>query len=330
MRWRLPPAGHAAAATLLLLFGCASAAGAQRGSPYRVSAAVVPQTITVGDVFQAAVRIELPRGTAVAFADSLELPADVETAGRRTVQVDTADTGLLTFTAAYPLAAWRPGDVALPPARMVVRGPASERQADGTVDTVEVAFPAFAIESVLPADTTGIEPKPAKDVLGANRVWWPFLVAGAVAIALLAALYAWYRRRRPRTEVVFTPAVPPRLAALEALEAARASGLVEQGHFKEFYTLVTDAVRAYVEALDARWGRELTTSELAGCLRGQGVDREAVSLIALLGSADLVKFARRRPAPAEAHAEWSAARRFVESFDWPPAIALSPEEAKAA
>ena len=89
-------------------------------------------------------------------------------------------------------------------------------------------------------------------------------------------------------------------------------------------------MRAYVEALDERWGRELTTSELAGRMRGSEIEPDALALIALLGSADLVKFARRQPPSTEAYAEWGAARRFVESFDWPPPAAAPVAEEKAA
>jgi hypothetical protein len=326
-------AGRAAVVAALALLGGAAAVAAQGLSPNRVNAAVVPQTITVGDVFQAAVRVELPAGTAVAFADSLSLPPDVETAGRRIVHVDTTTEGRVTFTAAYPLTGWRPGDVELPATQVVVRPPLGDgpgRQTESRDDTISVTFPAFDIESVLPGDTAGVEPKPAKDVLGANRVWWPYLVAGAVVLALLAALYIWRKRRRPDAVAAPVPAVPPRERALAALEEARAAGMVERGELKEFYTAVTDAVRAYVEALNVGWGRELTTSELAGRMRGTGIGPDALSLVAMLGSADLVKFARRRPAPSEAHAEWGAARRFVESFDWPPPAVLPSAEERVA
>jgi hypothetical protein len=316
--------GRAKPLAVALLFAAASpaAARAQAPPPVRASAAVVPQTITVGDIFQAAIRVAAPPGTEVVFPDSLVLPADVESAGRREIRVDTV-RGEPQVTAIYPLTGWRPGDVPLAPAGLTVRDTTG-------VHAVEVAFPAFTLSSVLPADTTGIEPKPAKDVLGANRVWWPILLGAGLLLAALAALYVWYRRRRPREAATAVPDVPPRARALARLDAARSAGLMESGRTKEFYSEVTDAVREYLEALDVRWGRDLTTSELAGRLRGNGVDAQAGALLALLGSADLVKFAQRRPLSAEAAADWTSARRFVESFDWPLPVAAVPEEAKAA
>lgn len=310
------------AAALLIAAAPSGAVRAQEPPPVRASAAVVPQTITVGDIFQAAIRVATPPGTEVVFPDSLVLPPDVESAGRREIRVDTVQ-GEPQVTAIYPLTGWRPGDVPLAPAAVTVR------DTTGTQE-VQVEFPAFALASVLPADTAGIQPKPAKDVLGADRVWWPILLAAGLLLAALAAMYAWYRRRRPAVTALPVPAVPPRARALAVLDAARSAGLVEAGHTKEFYSEVTDAVRGYLEALDVRWSRDLTTSELAGRLRGGGVDAPAAALLALLGNADLVKFAQRRPLSAEAYADWTAARRFVESFDWPPPAAVVSEEAKAA
>src|SRR5690606_30696625 len=153
-------------------------------------------------------------GAEIVFPDSLDLPMEVESAGRREVRVDTVQ-GERRITAVYPLTAWRPGPTGLPPAEVVVRDTSGAR-------TLEVAFPDFALASVLPGDTAGIQPKPARDVLGANRIWWPILLAVALALALLAARYWWYRRRRPRASAAEpAPAVSPRERALALLDDAR-------------------------------------------------------------------------------------------------------------
>jgi hypothetical protein len=280
--------------------------------------AVLPRSITVGDVIHAAIRITVAPGTSVVFPDTLAVPADVEAAGRRIVRVDTAG-GAVVHTAAWPLAVWRPDSVRLPPAEVRVSGPAGE-------EVVTASFPRFALESVLPADTTGIQPRPAKDVLGANRLWWPWLLLLAL-LALAAALaYWWYKRRKPAPVVAPIIAVSPRERALEQLDRARAAGLVEAGAMKEFYSLVSDALRHYIAALAPQWSPDLTTSELAGRMRGLTIDREAAELLGILGEADLVKFARRRPGAEDALRRWGTARSWVERFDWPPPL----PEARAA
>ncbi|HEU5208754.1 MAG TPA: hypothetical protein VFU06_05015 [Longimicrobiales bacterium] len=302
---------------LALLGGFAHGAHAQR-----VSTAVVPQTITVGDVFHAAVRVELPAGAEAAFPDTLALPSeDIEAAARVRVQVDTTATGR-TATALYALTAWRANeDVQLPDLAFTVRA------AGGGVSTVTASFPVFQLTSVLPADTAGIEPKPARDVWGASRLWWPILLA--LAALLLVALLAWYvwRRRRPR-EIVqpATPGIPPRQRALDRLAHARTAGFVERGELKPFYTELAAALREYLEAIEPLLGADLTTGELAMHARRRGAPPMLLELIRILGRADLVKFARARPSAAEAYGDLDAARRWVEQHD---TLSVPREEAVA-
>lgn len=304
----------------VLLFSIVLAAAPSTAPAQRVSTAVVPDAITVGDVFHAAVRVELPPGTEPVFPDTLALTdEDLEAAGRVQLQVDSSAGGR-TVTAVYPLTAWRTGEkLQLPEVVFAVRS-------DGGQQVVRATFPAFTLRSVLPADTAGIEPKPPKDVWGASRLWWPWLIAGALLLVAVAiAWYAW-RRRRPRP--VAAPAQPvqsPRAAALERLEHARTAGFVERGELKPFYVAITGAVRAYLDAVDPGLGADLTTSELAGRARRRGAPPVLLELLRLLGRADLVKFARARPAAVEAYADLDALRRWVESYDGP----VAPAEVRA-
>lgn len=291
-------------ALLLLIALLAQPLGGQE-----VRTAVVPQDITVGDVFHAVIRVDGAGEDGVAFPDSLLLPSDLEQAGRRTLRRDTL-AGALVWTARYPLTAWRTGKYELPQASVRLA-------AAGGVRVAGAGFPAFRVRSVLPADTTGIEPKPAKDVLGGNRVWWPIALAVLLLLLALAALLYWRRRRRRAhpVAVLTAPELPPRERALRALEAARRSGALEAGDVKRFYSEVSDALRTYVAARDPRLGMDLTTTELGAALRGAGLEDRTDALRRVLESADLVKFARRRPSSATATSDWERAREWVEWFE---------------
>ncbi|HEX2166888.1 MAG TPA: DUF4381 family protein [Longimicrobiales bacterium] len=306
-----------AAAFFILLLPGAAAAHAQQPR-----AAVVPETITVGDVFHAAVRIDLAEGARIGAPDSLDLVADVEHAGRREVRTDTAGGGR-SVTVMYPLAAWRPGTYELPPVAL--------RIVDGQRDTtLHVSLPTFEVTSVLPADTSGIEAQPPKDVLGANRLWWPILLALLIAALIAAALYMWWKRRRGAEEpVVFTPAVPPLDVALAQLAALRREGLIERGEFREFYARLTETLRHYVAAVDPRWSVDLTTSELAMRLRADVGMQDALELTRILGAADMVKFARATTTRDNASGDLDAARRWVEQFHVQPEPAPADEREAA-
>lgn len=288
-------------ATVLVLL-CAGTVSAQQPR-----AAVVPQSITVGDVFHAAVRIDLPEGMTVAAPDSIALSEDLEQAGRREVSIDSTGTARHA-TVLYPLAAWRPGTYELPDITLRLTGA-------GVDSVVRVALPSFDVRSVLPADTAGIEPKPAKDVLGANRVWWPLLLALLLAAVIGTALYIWWRRRRAVGEpVVFTPAVPPLELALAQLAALRREGLIERGEFRPFYERLTETLRHYAAAVEPRWSVDLTTSELAARLRANAEVTDALELTRILGAADLVKFARAATTRENAARDLDAARVWIERY----------------
>lgn len=301
----------APAVALLMVFATDRPAAAQRAST-----AVLPQTITVGDVFHAAVRVDVPAGAEIVFPDTLVLPADVELAGRMSVRRDSASGAV---TAMYPLTAWRPDSFALAPITFAVR-------TGGALQAASAPFPPFAVSSVLPADTAGIEPKAAKDVLGANRIWWPLLLALLLALIAGALAYRWWRRRRALQDVIVPPTVLPRAEALAALDRLRELKLVEAGHVKEFYLGTTAAVRAFLATEQRDLTPDLTTAELAAeCrLRRYQADAELASLLSALAYADLVKFAGERPSAVRAYQDWQLLRDWVQHYN------TAPPQARAA
>lgn len=296
----------------LLCLGALLAPGAASGQEAR--AAVIGDTIRVGDVVPVAVRLTVGRGERVAWPDTLPLSGErVENAARVRERVDTLSDGRLTMTGIYAVTPWRTGDVPLPELSLdVVTGREIAR-------TVTAALPSLEVVSVLPADTAGLEPMPAKGVIGGNWSWWSILLALLALAALIGAIVWWLRRRRAVAEAVpLEPPVPPRERVLARLEAAREAGLIEQGAMKEFYTRISDALRDYLAAIGPGWGEDLTTTELLGRFRAQVGAEEAGALAELLRPADQVKFARRAPDASVADREWQAVRTWVLEFDWPP------------
>lgn len=277
-------------------------------------AAVLGDTIRVGDVVPVAVRLIVERGERVVWPDTLPLgDAEVENAARVRERVDTLPDGRMEITALYAVTPWRPGEAVLPNLAIgVVTG-------QEAVQTRTAALPPFEVVSVLPADTTGVEPRPARSVVGRNWPLWPFLLGVLLLLALLAAIAWWlWRRRRALATTPAPAAAPPRERALAALREARDAGLLERGEMKEFYTRTAAAVRHYLADLEAAWSDDLTTSELLAGFRAQLGPSDASRLGEVLTPADQVKFARRRPDALTAEAEWERAVGWVESFSWPP------------
>ncbi|HET9983525.1 MAG TPA: DUF4381 family protein [Longimicrobiales bacterium] len=309
----------------LVVAGLAALGGLPAGgAAQQVRAAVAPDTATVGDVVQAAVRFDLPAGSRAVVPDSLPLQGTAENAGRRQVREVARPDGSREVTVVYPVTPWRTGTMTLPPVPVRLVGPQGER-------ILTAALPPVRVRSVLPRDTAGIQPKPPSDVVGPNRLLWPYILAAILLLLLLLALAYWlwrrWRERRNRVVEVPVEVLPPRERTLRELDRIRELRLAEMGEAKAFYSLVTAAVREYLAGLDPRWGTDLTSSELLAELRETAGWGPAHELTPLLGAADLVKFAKRRPATDEALAEWAAMRRWVESFPEPGAAPVPAEAA---
>ncbi|HEX9108016.1 MAG TPA: hypothetical protein VF832_12325 [Longimicrobiales bacterium] len=303
-------------------FGLGLALGLGLGAARPVAAqrartAVLPDTATIGDVVRAAVWVELPAGARVAFADSLPMADSLENAGKPVLQTRRLPDGGSEVAVFYPVTPWRTGDHTIAAARMHVVGAGIDR-------IVDVSFPRLHVASVLPADTTKQQPKPPAGVVGPDRLLWPYIVAGLLALLLLLLLLWWIWRRLHRPPVVIVAreeVLTPRERALRELDRARNAGLLETGEVKLFYSRSTDALRQYLGALSEAWGADRTTSELIPRLRVVDL-ATAASLARLLDRADLVKFARFRPSQAEAFSDWAVLREWVERFPEP----ASPED----
>jgi hypothetical protein len=285
----------------------------------RVETGISRDTIRVGDPFRAVVRIELAPGTDLVLPDSLVSTEDVESAGTVRMRRDSAN-GVVSIAAAYPLTAWRPGPLPLPELNVTLKTPQGDR-----VQTIKL--PDITVVSVLPADTTNIQAKPPKDVLGGNRVWWPWILALILALALALALFWWWRRRRKaRPEDVPLPMIMPRERALEELERIRKLGLVRAGDFKRHYTLVSEVLRKYMSTTEPKWSTDLTTDELAQ--RTLEVS-EAKPAISVLRQSDMVKFARSVPDAQTAERDLERTSDWITEYPAPAPVSV-PAEGQAA
>lgn len=305
LRSRVRRCGLALATVVALLAAAPRDAFAQQ-----LRSAIAPDTIRVGDVFFAALRIDLPPGVTLSAPDTLPLAGAVENAGRLRRTNRDLPGGGTEVTLSYPLTAWRTGEHPIPQVTIVLGGVDGPHELQG-------AFPKALVLSVLPTDTAGVAPRPPKDVLGASRLLWPWILGALTLVGVLAGLI-YYRRRRgdrvPALAFDVAHAGSPRERALAALDRVRSQGLVESGDLKEFYSGTFATLRAFIEEFDTAWGAELTSTELLRACRPALEDGAADHLTQLLAAADQVKFNRRQPEPGEAFREWEAVRGWIDQF----------------
>jgi uncharacterized protein YjiS (DUF1127 family) len=270
---------------------------------------------------------------------AVEVSADTVTVGERfdvTYQVTYADS--LSFVEPMQI---NPGtcrvvDSSWEPAGGKVAGGTDTRGLEGRVRFIPVSIdsvhvPGQAFDFVAPAGDTlrafsdpvdlslnylsvgSAGMRPLKEQWSMPPNWLLWITLGVAALVLAAAVVWWIRRRRARRAVDEVPEVrlPPDFVALTELERIEAMGLPARGEFKQFYTLVTDTVRRYVEARFGVMALDRTTGELLGDLAHRRLDVDG--LAALLNEADLVKFAKYTPDVTRADAALGRARDVVVS-----------------
>ena len=137
-----------------------------------------------------------------------------------------------------------------------------------------------------------------------------FLLLGA-GLVFLAVLFI--RRNRARKGKT-SPPLPPWTVAYERLEKLKAAHLSEAGRIKEYYTILSDITRRYIEDRFNIRAPEMTTEEFLISLKTSGVlslpQKEALK--DFLQSCDMVKFAKHAPGYKEMDESFSSTRRLVD------------------
>ncbi len=147
-----------------------------------------------------------------------------------------------------------------------------------------------------------------------------YVIYSAIAIILLALMLylllpVLKRYIAQRGEVVKPkPKMPPHIVAIKALEELKNRKLCENGKHKSYYTSLVSILKVYI---DGRWDISVldkTSAETMVALRDVELPRECRSnLIAILETADFVKFAKVVPEAATNEELFIKAYYFVEN-----------------
>ena len=271
------------------------------------------EPLTVGDHFWVTVRASGPAGYYL-------LPRSVVDGYAARPEVAVFDSQRRDGLLRMEMAAFRPGDIVLPPIDAQV--------VDGRGDTIRVPVVSdtLRVASVLaPGDTLLADIKPLWTRPG--WPWWIWALLGALLLALAAL---WWRRRRRRAAPgpLLRPATDPYQVARERIETLAGEPGSPPGRVAAAAG-IGDALRSYLADAWAVAARERTTLELLSVLP-EPLRVERPRLAAILATVDLAKFARVAP---ESGAVPGLARRALESLERiealrrRPAVEAPPQEA---
>lgn len=144
---------------------------------------------------------------------------------------------------------------------------------------------------------------------------WYWVALPLFLIILVFFLYRYFKNR-PRKQVqqeeVKAPALPEHELALNKLEELRNKKLWQQEQVKLYHSELTGIVREYLEKRFRIKAMEQTSEEIFRSLRHSGLENtDRDKLRQILTLADLVKFAKEKPLPAENEGSLDNAVMFV-------------------
>jgi len=177
------------------------------------------------------------------------------------------------------------------------------------------------IQVYAPAVDTSQQIKPIKPPLNTpvsmkEVLPWAALGIGIMLVAVIIYILIKRYRQRQRDPELYSlkPQEPAHIEAFRDLDKLKEKKMWESGQVKLFYTRLTEISRHYIERQYGIPAMELTTEEILDAFHRSNTEDPVLDemLKELLDLADLVKFAKQDPLPAENLTNLNAAYLFVQ------------------
>ncbi len=136
-----------------------------------------------------------------------------------------------------------------------------------------------------------------------QRFGWIILISLAVAvvIVLIVLFIVSAKKNKPLIRIPEKPKEPAHIIAFRALDELKAKKLWQSDKEKEYYSELTEIIREYLENRYHIATFELTSHELLDSIKSNQLIKDELfnKLSQILSTADLAKFAKFKPLPAE-------------------------------
>lgn len=259
------------------------------------------QAMTTADGAVLRLAVECAESDTIEFPDVDGGIGEFAVVGDQPLPPRLLEGGRVTRAREYELQPFLPGEYEVPALTVVLNGTVELTTDPLTVD----------VRSVID-DPESAELRDIGEPVDVPVPWWQWAALATALAAVLGGLAWWWRRRR--LQKAAPRVVPPHEAALAALDALLAQGLLANGQIQAFYLRLSDIVRHYIEDRFGLRAPEQTTEEfLSGLPDAPQIGSEHQRLLrSFLRQADLVKFAKFEPGTEETGGAVDAARRFIE------------------
>lgn len=274
----------------------------------KVTATVDTTAIKIGEQIHYSITVETDSTTLVYFPEGQTF-SPLETV--EALQIDTIPkANRRVLQRKYTLTQFDSGAYTIPPQRIAIDGQAF------FTDTFQIKVANVAV------DTTQqklYDIKPLLEVEKPASRLWRLLLWGLLGLMVLGGLvYALFFWKKKPTEAEKEALLPPYDRALLELKKLENSKYLIQDEYKKYYSELTAIVRAYLEEEVHVAALESTTAQLIAALemrKDAGKltldDQTLIQFRNLLQTADLVKFAKSKPAIAAAEQDRKTVEQLV-------------------
>ena len=270
-------------------------------------------TILIGDQLEMMIEVEKSNDFDVwfpIFEDSLTEHINVvQNLGIDTVDIDKNKSRLIQK---YIITSFDSGVFEIP----ALKFPLSSKTGNDTIESTPVKL----VVNTLPVDLE----KPIKDIKSIYKApitfaeIWPFLLI-PVGLLLLILLLNYISKKIKAKEPIIPrfekPKTPPEVIALRDLNSLKSKKLWQQGRIKEYYSLLTEIIRVYIEGRFDIMAMEQTSEEILERFEktDYGTKEEYIYLRKMFLTADMVKFAKGTTLADENELHMANAYKFVEN-----------------
>ncbi|MBE6305378.1 MAG: hypothetical protein E7082_05600 [Bacteroidales bacterium] len=151
--------------------------------------------------------------------------------------------------------------------------------------------------------------------------WWIFVICIALIVGGILAYLIFSKKLITRMRMPLVKVIPPYEKAIGRLNELRERNLCEKGQEKQYYTILTEILREYLEGRFGIYAMEMTTPQIKRAVYAAVPAKTASKLMSeILEMADYVKFARMRPLPEDNMRAYNQAVTFVEDTKPEPQI----------
>jgi len=295
-----------------------AATGTDKSDLVHVKAEIDKAFLTVGDLVTYTVTIERPHD--IQILSTIPVPNEEFLEIKKSEDLYKKRKKVVLEGRKFTLAAYRLGEFVLNP--VVVRYRKAGESDEKTVQTTKLYLYVRSVAGDIPQEDI----RDAKDVVPYvfrySKVIIFLLVLGGLALGYWA--YLQLRKRFPSTKTASTPRLGPEEEALQNLAELFESDLLRKGLVKIYYLRLSEILKVYFERRYQILAVESTTAEILRDLPDCCFTPEIVEKIRyVLEMADLAKFAKWIPAPAEVIQINRGAEAIVRSYVPPLPV---PEE----